>query len=70
MNPEEFAAALRDKNVILDDKQLTQYQTYYDRLVAVNEHINLTAITDRDEVYLKHFYDSLTLAWAYPMGLS
>ncbi|CAM4262471.1 16S rRNA (guanine(527)-N(7))-methyltransferase RsmG [Weissella hellenica] len=66
MNPEEFAAALRDKNIVLDDKQLAQYQTYYDRLVAVNEHMNLTAITDRDEVYLKHFYDSLTLAWAYP----
>ena len=66
MNPEEFAAALRDKNVILDDKQLAQYQTYYDRLVSVNEHMNLTAITDRDDVYLKHFYDSLTLAWAYP----
>ena len=28
--------------------------------------MNLTAITERDEVYLKHFYDSLTLAWAYP----
>ncbi|SCB85333.1 16S rRNA (guanine(527)-N(7))-methyltransferase RsmG [Weissella bombi] len=66
MNPEEFAAALREKNIILDDKQLAQYQTYYDRLVEVNEHMNLTAITDRDEVYLKHFYDSLTLAWAYP----
>lgn len=66
MNPEKFAAALRDKNIVLDDKQLAQYQTYYDRLVAVNEHMNLTAITDRDEVYLKHFYDSLTLAWAYP----
>lgn len=66
MNPEKFAAALRDKNIILDEKQLAQYQTYYDRLVAVNEHMNLTAITDRDEVYLKHFYDSLTLAWAYP----
>ena len=43
-----------------------QYQQYYERLVAVNEHMNLTAITERDEVYLKHFYDSLTLAWAYP----
>ena len=66
MNPEKFAAALRDKNIILDDKQLAQYQTYYDRLVEVNEHMNLTAITNQDEVYLKHFYDSLTLAWAYP----
>ena len=66
MNPEEFAAALRENNVELNAQQLAQYQQYYERLVAVNEHMNLTAITERDEVYLKHFYDSLTLAWAYP----
>lgn len=66
MNPEEFAAALREHNVELNAQQLAQYQQYYERLAAVNEHMNLTAITERDEVYLKHFYDSLTLAWAYP----
>ncbi|QIE77875.1 16S rRNA (guanine(527)-N(7))-methyltransferase RsmG [Weissella confusa] len=66
MNPEEFAAALREHNVELNAQQLAQYQQYYERLVAVNEHMNLTAITERDEVYLKHFYDSLTLAWTYP----
>lgn len=66
MNPEEFAAALREHNVELNAQQLAQYQQYYERLVAVNEYMNLTAITDRDEVYMKHFYDSLTLAWAYP----
>ena len=66
MNPEEFAAALREHNVELNAQQLAQYQQYYERLVAVNEHMNLTAITERDEVYLKHFYDSFTLAWAYP----
>ena len=66
MNPEEFAAALREHNVELNAQQLAQYQQYYERLVAVNEHMNLTAITERDEVYMKHFYDSLTLAWAYP----
>lgn len=66
MNPEEFAAALREHNVELNAQQLAHYQQYYERLVAVNEHMNLTAITERDEVYLKHFYDSLTLAWAYP----
>ena len=66
MNPEEFAAALREHNVELNAQQLAQYQQYYERLVAVNEHMNLTAITERDEVYLKHLYDSLTLAWAYP----
>lgn len=66
MTPEEFAAALRAHNVELDDHQLAQYQQYYTRLIAVNEHMNLTAITAEDEAYLKHFYDSLTLAWAYP----
>ena len=66
MNPEEFAAALREHNVELNAQQLAQYQQYYEHLVAVNEHMNLTAITERDEVYMKHFYDSLTLAWAYP----
>ncbi|MBC6498068.1 class I SAM-dependent methyltransferase [Weissella confusa] len=59
-------ASLREHNVELNAQQLAQYQQYYERLVAVNEHMNLTAITERDEVYLKHFYDSLTLAWAYP----
>ncbi len=66
MNPEEFATALREHGVQLDDHQLAQYQLYYTKLVAVNEHMNLTAITERNAVYLKHFYDSLTLAWAYP----
>ncbi len=66
MNPEAFAAALREHHIELTAEQLAQYQTYYERLVEVNEHMNLTAITERDEVYLKHFFDSLTLAWAYP----
>ncbi|MBM7616881.1 16S rRNA (guanine527-N7)-methyltransferase [Weissella uvarum] len=66
MNSEEFAAALRENGVALDDHQLEQFNTYYERLVAVNEYMNLTAITDHDEVFLKHFYDSLTLAFAYP----
>ncbi|WP_072152384.1 16S rRNA (guanine(527)-N(7))-methyltransferase RsmG [Weissella viridescens] len=66
MNSEEFTAALRQNGVDLDDHQIEQFNKYYERLVAVNEHMNLTAITDQDEVYLKHFYDSLTLAFAYP----
>lgn len=66
MTPEEFAAALRTHQVELSAKQMAQYEQYYQELVTVNEHMNLTAITAKDEVYLKHFYDSLTLAWAYP----
>lgn len=59
MTPEEFRAALAKQGVKLSDEQMQQLQTYYEFLVATNEHVNLTAITKQDEVYLKHFYDSL-----------
>lgn len=35
-----------------------QFEKYYNLLVSYNKKVNLTAITERDEVYLKHFYDS------------
>ena len=59
MTPEEFRAAVAKKGVILTDQQMQQFQTYYEFLVQTNEHVNLTAITKQNEVYLKHFYDSL-----------
>ncbi|HEO6879735.1 TPA: 16S rRNA (guanine(527)-N(7))-methyltransferase RsmG [Streptococcus agalactiae] len=43
----------------LTDKQKKQFETYFRLLVEWNEKINLTAITDKEEVYLKHFYDSI-----------
>ena len=66
MTPEEFKAALAAQNINLSDDQLAQFATYYQRLVAVNEHVNLTRITEEGEVYLKHFYDSILGAVAYP----
>ena len=59
MTPEEFRAELAKHGVKLSDEQMQQFRTYYEFLVATNEHVNLTAITKQDEVYLKHFYDSL-----------
>ncbi|MCB6771089.1 class I SAM-dependent methyltransferase, partial [Veillonella atypica] len=41
------------------DRQKEQYERYFELLVEWNEKINLTAITAKDEVYLKHFYDSI-----------
>lgn len=61
MNPEEFRTAVLEMGLALDEKQMAQYARYYELLVEWNEKINLTAITERDEVYLKHFYDSITL---------
>ena len=63
MNPEQFKQTLSDKGIHLTDEQMNQFARYHDILVEWNEKMNLTAITDRDEVYLKHFYDSLTAAF-------
>ena len=59
MKPEEFYDRLADLGFPLTDRQKEQYERYFELLVEWNEKINLTAITDKDEVYLKHFYDSI-----------
>lgn len=61
MNKEEFIKALEDLNIKITDKQLNDLDIYYKMLVDYNTHTNLTRITEEKEVYLKHFYDSLTL---------
>lgn len=45
--------------IVLSEKQQQQFETYYDYLVAQNEVMNLTAITEYEEVLQKHFLDSL-----------
>ena len=59
MKPEFFYQALAEQGFELTDQQKDQFQRYFQLLVEWNEKINLTAITAEDEVYLKHFYDSL-----------
>ena len=59
MKPEEFYTHLADLGFPLTDPQKEQYERYFELLVEWNEKINLTAITEKDEVYLKHFYDSI-----------
>ncbi|KRL34277.1 16S rRNA (guanine(527)-N(7))-methyltransferase RsmG [Liquorilactobacillus uvarum] len=59
MTPDRFRQELAQHGIDLTAQQMLQFETYYRFLVATNEHVNLTAITDQEEVYLKHFYDSL-----------
>lgn len=59
MTPEAFYQALATFDIQLTEHQKAQFDTYFHFLVAENEKINLTAITDKEEVYLKHFYDSI-----------
>lgn len=60
MKETEFINALKDQGIELSAKQIGQFNTYYKMLVEWNEKINLTAVTEQEEVYLKHFYDSIT----------
>ena len=61
MNKEEFIEALKEINIEITEKQLKQLDQFYHLMLEWNEKINLTRITEEKEVYLKHFYDSLTL---------
>lgn len=59
MKPEVFYQTLAEQGFVLSEFQKQQFHRYFQLLVEWNEKINLTAITAEDEVYLKHFYDSL-----------
>ncbi|EEI23179.1 16S rRNA (guanine(527)-N(7))-methyltransferase RsmG [Lentilactobacillus hilgardii] len=63
MNIDQFINALLEQNIQVTDDQLGQFDAYFKLLVRTNEHVNLTTITEKSEVYLKHFYDSITPAF-------
>lgn len=62
MNIDKFVQELKKININITDKQLDDLNVYANFLIEFNSHTNLTAITEMDEIYLKHFYDSLVLA--------
>lgn len=61
MKIEEFTKELANLGINCDDEKLTLLEKYYNYLGEYNAHTNLTAITQKEDVYLKHFYDSLTI---------
>ncbi|MGO4889024.1 16S rRNA (guanine(527)-N(7))-methyltransferase RsmG [Anaerobacillus sp. MEB173] len=65
MSKEQFPALLAEKGIELSEQQRNQFDQYFQLLVEWNEKMNLTAITDEDGVYLKHFYDSISAAFFY-----
>lgn len=60
-NLEKFEKGLDELSIRLSEDQFNQFITYYEMLVEKNKVMNLTAITDFDEVIEKHFLDSLSL---------
>ena len=68
MTIEEFIKEVEALGLNVTEEQLKQLDTIYNTLVETNKTMNLTRITEKDDVYLKHFYDSLTLAKVYDLS--
>ena len=63
-NLQQLYKDLAEFHITLSDTQVEQFIIYYEMLVEKNQSVNLTAITDFDEVFKKHFIDSLSLVKA------
>lgn len=61
MNKEEFKKAISELNIQYTNKMLNQLEEYCDILIEENKKYNLTSITNKESIYLKHFLDSLTI---------
>ncbi|OLO42142.1 16S rRNA (guanine(527)-N(7))-methyltransferase RsmG [Alkalihalophilus pseudofirmus] len=70
MSKEQFQKMIEGKGISLSPTQLEQFNIYYHTLVEWNEKMNLTAITEENEVYLKHFYDSISAAFFHDFSKS
>lgn len=64
---DSFQKDLEELHIVLKEEQLCQFMSYYELLIEWNKVMNLTAITDFDEVCKKHFIDSLSIVKAYNM---
>ncbi len=63
MTKQEFINKCLENKLVLNNEQLDQLNQYYNLLVETNKVMNLTGITEEDEVYEKHFYDSLLFSF-------
>uniref|UniRef100_UPI0040538C7F 16S rRNA (guanine(527)-N(7))-methyltransferase RsmG n=1 Tax=Paenibacillus sp. FSL H8-0537 TaxID=2921399 RepID=UPI0040538C7F len=64
---EWFPMLMQERGIAISQHQLDQFDTYYRLLVEWNERMNLTGITEREAVYEKHFYDSVSLSFFIDM---
>ncbi|MBQ2947015.1 MAG: 16S rRNA (guanine(527)-N(7))-methyltransferase RsmG [Bacilli bacterium] len=62
MNKDRFIEEVESLGIEITDKKLEQLEKYYALLIEYNKVMNLTGITEKEEVYLKHFYDSLAIS--------
>lgn len=60
-NLEKFQKGLDELQITLSEEQINRFMKYYEMLIEKNKVMNLTAITEFDEVIEKHFLDSISL---------
>ncbi|MDP5276074.1 16S rRNA (guanine(527)-N(7))-methyltransferase RsmG [Chengkuizengella axinellae] len=63
MNYEHFSLLLNNKSIKISSIQWEMLEIYFETLVEWNKKMNLTAITDKEQVFIKHFYDSISLSF-------
>ena len=68
MTIEEFIKEVEKLGIKITAKELEKLDIIYNTLIETNKTMNLTRITEKEDVYLKHFYDSLTLAKVYDLS--
>ena len=62
---EKLREYAREYGIELSEEQLNQFNTYYEMLIEKNKVMNLTAITEKEDVMVKHFADSIAVASCY-----
>ncbi|MGM8365464.1 16S rRNA (guanine(527)-N(7))-methyltransferase RsmG [Virgibacillus sp. W0181] len=65
MNVQRFVEALHEQGIELTEEQINQFELYFQTLVEWNAKMNLTSLVSKEDVYLKHFYDSISSAFYY-----
>lgn len=68
MSEKEFVEELKKINIDITEEQLLKLEKFYNLLIEWNKKINLTRIIEKKEVFLKHFYDSLTIVKAVDLN--
>ena len=59
---------LAERGIVLNEQQWMKFEQYHSLLAEWNQKMNLTAILDRDDIYVKHFYDSISLSFFVPLS--
>ena len=68
MNEAEFKREVERLGISVEDQQMELLEKFYQLLIETNKTMNLTRIVDKKEVYLKHFYDSLTIVKIFDLN--